>query len=159
MGYALYAQGPDGNWYRLLYDLLPDPTCVLEHPDPTRVRRLAVRSVIAGGVESAFSDPIDPFENNLRVEGPYPQPVTSSCRFRISVPDDLAEDATVRVEILSLNREREALLYDGRPVAGSIVEVSWDRRVASGKAAAPGYHYVLLRGGAKDVLKTIYLAP
>ncbi len=158
-GYALYAQGPDGVWFRYRSEVLPTPSCELDRPDPAIVRLLAVKSVTASGVESALSDPADLYPEAWEIEGPFPHPVTDACTVRISVPVGFPADGVLRVEILSIEGASEAVLHDGPVRAASVVECHWDRRIVGGKAAPPGYHYLLCTGGGYRTLRTIYVAP
>ena len=158
-GYALYAQGSDGGWFRYRPDLLPTPSCELARPDPSVVRYLAVKSVTAMGDESALSSPADLYPGSWEIEGPFPHPVTDACTVRISVPVDFPADKVVRVEILSIGGTSEAVLHDGLVLPGSVVECHWDRRIAGGRTAPPGYHYLLCTGGGYRTLRTIYVAP
>jgi hypothetical protein len=158
-GYAIYAQGSDGGWFRYRPDLLPTPSCELERPDPSVVRCLAVKSVTATGDESALSSPADLYPGSWEIEGPFPHPVTDACAVRISVPVDFPADEVMRVEILSIGGTSEAVLHDGLVLPGSVVQCRWDRRIAGGRVAPPGYHYLRCTGGGFRTLRTIYLAP
>ena len=158
-GYLLYAQGPSTGWFRLREEILADPTVELDRPDPKLVRRLAVRATTAAGVESALSVSLDLFAHEWQLEGPFPHPITDRCRFVVSVPADFPEGTRLRVEILSLHGEREALLHDAVVFPGSSVEVFWDRKTTSGKAAPPGFHYVLCTGNGRRTMRTVYVGP
>ncbi len=157
VGYEVFGEDSNGTWRQLTNGPLAASHCEVSRTATSGLLYLAVKAVAAGDVESALSSPIAIPAELWSVEGPFPQPVTSACRFRINVPSTFPAQGNLRVEILDLLGHRLAVLFDGTVTPGTRLEVPWDRKI-SGKIAAPGYYYLRVESPTHRVLRTIYLA-
>ncbi len=158
-GYFVYRQGTTPEWTKVQDAAFTDTRCQLARPDPAQFRRVAVSSITADGVESTLSPATAIFEDQWNVEGPFPQPVTDQCRVRVHVPASFASGAVLQVEILRLTGERFATVYQSSPPAGVPLDCVWDRKTTNGHRAPPGFYYLLVDGGGRRTIRTIYLGP
>lgn len=85
--------------------------------------------------------------------------MTDGCRFRVHVPVDFLPGAAVTVRVLGLNGGRLAELAGSGVSPGRTAEFTWDRRTTGGERAGPGFAYVVVEGGGRRTVRTIYLAP
>jgi hypothetical protein len=159
VGYFVYGETPLGAWIRLTDTPVAATRLVLPRPSPETLRAVAVRSVLADGSESALSPARSLWEEAWEIEGPFPHPVTDGCRIAVHLPADFPPQASLRVEVYSIDGAREAVLHDGPASAGLIRECRWDRRTERGGIAPPGFHRLVCQGGGRRTVRTIYLAP
>jgi hypothetical protein len=155
-GYILYVQSEGGSWARVGEDLLP--ATATETLAPASGNAYALSAVDRAGNEGGMSVPVLLPEPPLLLSGPFPHPVTSSCRFEIEIPRTMRE-SRVTIRILDTRGFEIRRLLDEAGGVARHVEVSWDRREDAGRRAAPGFYLVILDAGGRQIRRQIFLSP
>lgn len=155
-GYFVEWQDPGGEWNR--WSGGPIPPSAREATLAIRAEAYAVIAVDASGNESARSVARVMEAGALRLDGPYPHPVTTECRFEISLPLGSA-GSEVRLTFRDMEGRVVRRIETTGGQAWGALEVRWDRTDAAGRPAAPGLYLLTLEAAGQKIQRRIFLAP
>ncbi len=155
-GYYVYGSSDGGDWTRI--ETEPLNAAATEARVPAESAAFAVSAVDRFGSEGTLCEPVYLAASRLVLRGPFPHPVTSSCRFEIDLPSDLLY-SRISLKILDARGIEIRTLMNGAPGSGGFVETTWDRRDEEGRVAAAGFYLVLLDAGGRQLRRQIFLSP
>ncbi len=156
-GYFVDLAFVDGVWSR--WNEAPIPAGVHEIEIHSSAIAYAVAAVDVSGNESDRVEATPSGGGALRLEGPFPHPVTTHCRFEVDLPPGTPVE---EIELTLRDIEgRVVWQLDGQQAGtiGGPMTIQWDRRDRSGRSAAPGFYLLTIEAGAERIQRRIFLAP
>jgi hypothetical protein len=155
-GYIVYEQQIGGTWQETEESPIPaSETSILLQVSGVA---LSVSAIDRVGNEGIRSQPVVLAIGKLALHGPFPHPVTTSCRFRITVPREASASQT-RLRIFSSSGRLVDTLYEAVNAPIGEFEIGWDRLDGDGGIAAPGFYLAVLEVGNRRIERRIFLSP
>jgi hypothetical protein len=146
-GYHIYIRRGLAASERLTRDPLTTTSWTSTAPTADDQVYYSVIAVNRWGLESTFTNEVSLFTETFLLSAPQPHPVSARAAFHLTLPPAPGGDIRLHAAVYSLSGRRIDVLIDEMTQAGREVELLWEGKTSTGRAAAAGFYILRIQAG------------